>query len=152
MDSLANVYGLELLKHDDISQVLIYQTGCIGCEIIDDCDCQNKSKISILLWQDSGRSYMKRIDCCGMQTNELTDLKGIWRELKGNKRQIFKSEFKWDIEEVHHSFYEIQLLEDNSIQKIQMADYYFNDYNKYQSWNSKQAARKFQLLIQSILD
>ena len=151
VDSLVNSYAQELLNNTNADNVLIYKTGCIGCEIIGDCSCEIGSIKSYIFWKECDKSYVKEIGCCEISDKIEKDLDAVWRELDSKEEAIFDSKFETDKENAHYDFYEVKLIKKESAQEIKMSDFYFTADNKYQEQNSIQAARKFQKLIESIL-
>jgi len=151
VDSSVNSYAQNLLINTAADKVLIYKTGCIGCEIIGECSCKIGSIRSFLIWKEANGSYVKEINCCETSDRKETDLDAVWRELEAKEEIIFGSEFKVEKENVHYDFYEVKLMKKGSEKEIKMADFYFNDDNKYREHNSQQAAREFQKLIELTL-
>ena len=93
-----------------------------------------------------------KINCCETSDKNQADLDLIWRELEGNEEVIFGSEFIAEKENVHYNFYELKLIKKGSEKEIKMSDFFFEPDNQYQEINSSQAARKFQKVIESILE
>ncbi len=151
IDSLAFSYAKDLINNRDTDKILIYKTGCIGCEIIGDCSCDFGSLKTYLIWKETNSSYVKEINCCETTDKKQTDISDIWNELETKEKLIFNSQFKTNFSLSHYGFKELILIKKNSTEKIVMADYYFEADNKHQKQNSIKPARKFQKLIESKL-
>lgn len=151
VNSMVNSFAQDLIKNPDADEILIYKTGCIGCEIIGDCSCKIGHVRYFLFWKEIDKTYVKEINCCKTSVREQTDLEVVWEELAAKEEVIFGSEFKTEKKNVHYDFYEVKLMKKGSEKEIKMVDFYFNDDNKYQEHNSQQAAWKFQKLIELTL-
>lgn len=151
VDSLVNFYAQDLLNNAEADKILIYKTGCIGCDIIGECSCKIGNIKSFLIWKEAAKSFFKEINCCEISDRKQSDLGAVWRELETKEKVIFNSKFQADRVNVHHDFYKIKLIRKECSQEIKMSDFYFDEDNNHQNENSKQAARKFQKLLESVL-
>ena len=147
----AHSYALDLLKNEETEKILIYKTGCIGCPILNECKCSSGTIKSFLFWKEANKSYVIEINCCETTEKKETDIGAVWQELETNQEAIYNSKFKGKKKSSHYDFYEVKVISKESSQKIEMSDFYFDDDNKYHKQNSRQAARKFQKLINVIL-
>lgn len=152
VDSLVNSYAQDLLNNTSADKVLIYKIGCIGCQIIGDCSCKSGNIKSFLLWKETDRSYIKEINCCETSDKKEVDLDIIWEELDGSEEVIFGSAFEAEKENVHYDFYDLNLIKKGLEKEIKMADFFFEPDNQCQKQNSDQPARKFQKMVESVLE
>ena len=151
VDSLAFSYVKDLINNSATDKILIYKTGCIGCEVIGDCSCDFGSLRTFLIWKETDHSYVKELNCCEATDKKQTHIRDIWNELETKEKQIFNSQFKSDFSLSHYEFQELILVKKDSTFKVEMADYFFAADNKHQKQNFIQPARKFQKMIESKL-
>jgi hypothetical protein len=149
IDDLANSKANELLHSKNIDKVLIYSSGCVGCERIslNECECNLGFKRTYLLWKESNAFKILKIDCCQVYESMNINLDDLWNSLNKNTLEIFNSKFQSEFEIVHYSFTDIKLIEDSKILESDIKDYYFDESNRYYIENKKQPINEFQKLV-----
>lgn len=65
------------LRKAGVDTVLLYQSGCVGCEDLPahdemgkpskSCQCAEDELIVYLFWRDRGKTFSKKLDCCRNQ-------------------------------------------------------------------------------------
>lgn len=143
VDSLATARALEILNSKRTSEVLIFNNGCVGCEVLNElCECFDGYSKTYLIWLEDNNTMVERIDCC--LEFEIKQLKNneIWQELQDNKNSIFNSEFNEDYFTSHFRFWYLELLP--TIEgKHRIFDYYFDEGYEYKHHNSAQPSNLF---------
>ena len=149
IDDMANTKANELLENNNISEVLIYSNGCIGCERIslNECECNLGFKRTYLFWKELNSFKILKVDCCQVYEAKTINLIDLWGSLINKKNEIFKSKFKSEIEIVHYSFIDIKLISENKVLESKLKDYYFDESNRYYTDNQNQPIIEFQELI-----
>lgn len=151
VDSIATIKANELLDENRTNEVLIFNSGCIGCEVLDeDCPCYDGYSMTYLIWEEESKVWFTQYDCCAH--SETVELKPsyIWKEFQSNKKRIFKSKFKEDYFSIHNFFYYLKVLP-NSQKKLRIYEHYFEDGHKFQNHNKKQYADEFRRNLQKAL-
>lgn len=148
IDSIGTLMATELLVNERTKEVFIFNSGCIGCEVINDqCSCFGGDSITYLIWKENNKVWLTELNCCAeAQTRELNDSK-IWNEFTSNKERIFKSKFKEDYITVHNQYWYLKVLPTFPTE-LRIYDYYFEEDHKFQAHNKMQYANEFRKILQ----
>ena len=151
VDSLAKRRAQEILATNRTSDILVFNEGCIGCEVMYQlCECSDGYSNAYLIWQEGDTTMVERIDCClQTYTKQLSDNK-IWEALQSNKKAIFNSAYETEYDASHYSFWYLQLLPSMD-RKHQIFDVYFDEKQSYQPNNSSQPSNLFRLQLLAVL-
>jgi len=147
IDKIAESNAKKLLSDKKTEQVLIYSTGCIGCDIIANCTCEFGDKETYLIWTESEKTFIQSIDCCYISLKKEVNLDEVLNFLNLNSKNIFDSKFQSDYMTVHHSFDKISLITNKRTKTVELFNYYFDSENKYSGENNKQKALRFKNLL-----
>lgn len=152
LDSLAVLLANDLIESNQTNEVLIFQNGCIGCEVGNaDCECFDGYSLVYLIWAADGKIWSTRINCClKTEKNEFPNQK-LWNEFEMHRQNIFTSRFKADVDWSHYGFWYLRSMP-NHPQRLQIFDYYLDDDSPYQANNREQAANQFRQKLQESLN
>jgi hypothetical protein len=139
VDSVTNSRIAQLLEEQD--SILLHESGCIGCYIISDDDC-NCEQYNHLYWKESTESYIQRIDCCGVHEISALD-RDIWNKFELNVADILNSKFNTEHYVIHHDYDYITLATQDTILTIKIRDFYFNSNEADSASNMNQPAKIF---------
>lgn len=144
VDSLATAQAKELITDKKVKQVLIYQRGCIGCEILreSDCGCDDDGT-AYIIWKERSEYFKKEIGCCVKAEILSFENENLFESLVNHRIAVFSSKFKTDYEEIHHRFSKITLVTANNKQDVYMENFLFADGNKHRQSNLKQTAKAY---------
>lgn len=65
------------LHAQGVDTTLYFRSGCSGCEILvtkgeEECSCSTSEQHSYFYWQQHGRTFVKKLDCCRNHPAQLT--------------------------------------------------------------------------------
>ncbi|WP_266204151.1 hypothetical protein [Pontibacter kalidii] len=145
IDSIAEAQSKHLITEKKAEQVLIYESGCLGCEFLRevDCNCEDSGSDIYLIWAEGGKYFTKRIGCCIEDVVKEFSNPTLFKEILSNKSKIFGSQFKTEYEEIHHGFEKLTLVSADRKQEIYIEDFLFAKDNKYREHNLKQPAKVY---------
>lgn len=67
---------LRILKKRGIKEYLIYKEGCLGCHIKQNCPCEDKELVEIVLFYKlDSKNMAQRFSCCKKEDAEIVDNK-----------------------------------------------------------------------------
>jgi len=135
VDSIATVIADQLIASKRADEVLVFNSGCIGCvRVNNECSCGDGYTITYLMWKEQNKTWLTQLNCCAHeQSIELND-STIWGELSLNKNRIFNSKFNEDYISSHYRYWHIKILPTFPTE-LRMYDYYFAKNYKYQKHN-----------------
>jgi len=144
LDSIKTKKIDDILVNKSIKQILIFEKGCVGCEVInpDMCECNFGYRSIYLIWETPNGSNILEFNCCGELKTRSIDISSIWEDLKLNGQKYFSSEFKTEFYTSHYTFYNLELVNRSDKQKIDFYSYYFDSDNEYLQQNKAQPANR----------
>jgi hypothetical protein len=147
IDSIGTLKAHEILDAKRTNEVLIFNSGCVGCEVLYElCSCSDGHMKAYLIWRENHKTWLCQVNCCAeIETTELNS--NIWNDLQLNKDRIFKSDFKEDYFTSHYGFWNLKVLP-TFPKELRIYDYYFDEGYKYQNYNEKQYANEFRKILQ----
>ncbi len=148
VDSIGTSMAKELLEAKRTKEVLVFNSGCVGCEVIDDdCPCSDGYSMTYLIWKEQNKTWLTQLNCCAnTETREFKD-PNLWNELTINKDRIFSSEFKKDYIVSHVEFWYLKVLP-TFPKELRIYDYYFDEGYAYRDYNKQQYANEFRKVLQ----
>jgi hypothetical protein len=152
VDSLVTTQAKELITNKKVKQVLIYQSGCIGCEILREknCGCYDDGA-AYMMWKEGSEYFKKKVVCCVKDEVHRFDNSNLYESIFKDSIAVFSSKFKTDYEEIHHGFSKITLVTADNKQEVYMEDFLFAQDNKYRQSNLKQTAKIYSGKLQEEL-
>lgn len=144
VDSAATAQAKELIASKKATQVVVYQSGCVGCEVLREVDCGcDDDATAYLIWKEDSAYFKKKIGCCVNDEVIPFDNAALYENLVKDSTSVFSSKFKTDYEEIHHSYRKIVLFSTSGKREVYMGEFLFAQDNKYRQPNLKQAAKAY---------
>lgn len=142
VDSTATALAKDLIQNNLAQTVLIYESGCVGCYTIDDCQCEGGVVDIYIIW-DYEQPKIKKINCCFVTYAKEFHGQEILADLVNRQEEILTSEFRFDYIETHGMFDRIKMVTKDSVLKINIPSELFNDDYKYREHNLAQPAKEY---------
>lgn len=148
LDSFAVSIADDLIESHRTDEVLIFQSGCIGCEVLDDkCECFDGHSFVYLIWLADEKIWSTEINCClNIDEKELYDI-NLWKYFLANKHDIFDSVFKADIYWSHYDFWFLRSIPSHP-KRLQYFNFHLDDQNPFVNTNKLHAANRFRINLQ----
>ncbi|NEM98955.1 hypothetical protein [Pontibacter burrus] len=152
VDSVVTVQAQELIESKKAMHVIVYQSGCVGCEVLREVDCNcDDDATAYLIWKEDSAYFKKKVGCCVKDEILPFGNAALYENLVKDSTSVFSSKFKSDYVEIHHSYRKIMLFSTGEEREVYMEEFLFAKDNKYKQLNLKQAAKAYSDKLESEL-
>lgn len=152
VDSAATAQAKEIIASKKTMHVVVYQSGCVGCEVLREVDCGcDDDATAYLIWKEDSAYFKKKVGCCVKDEILPFGNAALYENLVKDSTSVFSSRFKSDYVEIHHSYRKIMLFSTGSKSEVYMEEFLFAQDNKYKQSNLKQAAKAYSDMLENEL-